>query len=260
MGKIPQAGESVTTWDRFWTKKDPASIYPSVTDIVAELKEIGDVYGKKVLETGAGTGRDGIRLSRLGAEVWLLDYSRASLDLARHYTDGADVRMVLADARVAPFKDGSFDVVFHQGLLEHFTSPDGLLRENSRILRQGGFIIVDVPQTYHVYTLLKQVLILLGCWFAGWERQFTLRSLARLLRKHGLEPVHYFGDWSRPGIFYKISREVLAKIGLRLPMHPRFFGPLTDRFYLLQERLRKKRLFLYTALSIGIIARKARAS
>ena len=32
-----------------------------------------------------------------------------------------------------PFRDGAFEVVFHQGLLEHFRDPRPLLRENARI-------------------------------------------------------------------------------------------------------------------------------
>lgn len=146
--------------------------------------------------------------------------------------------------------------MFHQGLLEHFSSPYRLLYENSRILKKGGFLVIDVPQTFHIYTILKHILIALGVWFGGWERQFTRASLLRLLGGYRLKPVHFYGNWSRPSIFYKISRELLKKMKIELPMYPKLFGFLTERFYRLQERLRKKKLFLYTVLSIGVIARK----
>ncbi len=164
--------------------------------------------------------------------------------------------LVLADGLFCPFKDNSFDIVLHQGLLEHFPKPMPLLRENYRILRSGGLVLVDVPQTFHFYTVLKIVLQFFGLWFAGWERQFTVRSLAKLLRRCGFEPVHYYGDWSRPGILYKTMRMFLAKPGIRLPMFPKYLGQLTAIFYRLQSRLRQKRVFLYTTLSIGIIAKK----
>jgi len=42
------------------------------------------------------------------------------------------VLLVRADALAMPFRDGTLDVVFHQGLLEHFRIRP-LLRENARV-------------------------------------------------------------------------------------------------------------------------------
>lgn len=254
---VPAKKDSTSKiWDKFWSGKAPNSIYPPVTDIIGELCLFIDIPSKKILEVGAGTGRDGIKMGRGRGDVYLLDYSKESLRLMRQYIKKDEAKLILADALHCPFMDNSFDVVFHQGLLEHFPSPFELLRENYRILKKGGLLVVDVPQTYHFYTILKRILIFFHLWFAGWERQFTISSLTRLLKMHNFEPIHYYGDWSRPGIMYKIAREVLNKFGIKLPMFPKYFGRLTDNFYKLQGRLRKKRLFLYTILSIGIIAKK----
>ncbi|MEO0184260.1 MAG: class I SAM-dependent methyltransferase [candidate division WOR-3 bacterium] len=247
------------TWDDFWAQKKAESIYPPVTDIVQELQKFVNPKHKKILETGAGTGRDGIKLARLGADVWLLDYSKRSLELAQHYLNkGSDVsvNLIMADAITTPFMDETFDIVFHQGLLEHFRNPVPLIKENYRILKRGGLLIVDVPQTFHLYTLIKNILMLLKLWFAGWERQFTVDSLQRLLKTHNLEPIYYYGDWSRPGIIYKIVREILLRFKISLPMYPEYFGRFTRNFYKLQHLLRQKKILLYTVLSIGIIAQK----
>ncbi|MEO0190651.1 MAG: hypothetical protein ABIL18_06695, partial [candidate division WOR-3 bacterium] len=80
--------------------------------------------------------------------------------------------------------------------------------------------------------------------------------LGNLLKSHNLEAIHYYGDWSRPGIIYKIFREILLRFKISLPMYPEYFGKLTKGFYGLQYILRHKKIFLYTVLSIGIIARK----
>jgi SAM-dependent methyltransferase len=195
-------------------------------------------------------------MQELGADVSLLDYSDKSLCLIRLLSNGDGVKLVMGDARICPFGDDTFDVVFHQGLLEHFRSPYVLLQENLRILKRGGLLIVDVPQTFHVYTIIKHVLITLGLWFGGWERQFTFISLTRLLRRLGLQPVVAYGDWSRPGIWYKMLRQVLLKFRIELPMYPRYLGRVTERFYRLQHRLKSKRLFLLTVLSVGVVAQK----
>ncbi len=251
--------EDQKIWDGFWAQKRAQAIYPPVTDIVKELMKFANPKNKKILETGAGTGRDGIKFARLGADVCLLDYSKNSLELARRYLNeekNASVNLVLADALNTPFDEETFDIVFHQGLLEHFNDPVPLIRENHRILKKGGLLIVDVPQTFHIYTIIKNVLMLGKMWFAGWERQFTINSLEKLLKTYGLEPLHFYGDWSRPGIIYKILREVFSRFHILLPMYPKYFGKLTKAFYKMQESLRQKKIFLYTVLSIGIIARK----
>lgn len=248
---------SRTVWNNFWAKKQPQMIYPPVTDIVKELQKCVDVRNKKILETGAGTGRDGIKLSRMGAEVWLLDYSEMSLKLARQYLNNfGEVKLVMADALQTPFKDESFDIVFHQGLLEHFKDPANLIKENCRILKKGGLLLVDVPQTFHLYTLIKHILIFFRLWFAGWERQFTIDSLTQILLNHNLEPVYWYGDWSRPGIVYKIIREFFLRFKISLPMYPKYFGYFTKIFYGLQQKLSRKKIFLYAVLSIGVIAKK----
>lgn len=176
--------------------------------------------------------------------------------MIRSQPDADRLMLFQTDALSCPVRAGTFDIVFHQGLLEHFSDPRILLKENHRILKYGGFLLVDVPQTLHFYTLIKQSLILCKLWFGGWERQFTPRSLSRLLIQCGFEPIHYYGNWSRPGILYKILRSIAVHFRIRLPMYPRFFGRLTDNFYRIQQKLRNRRIFQYTAFSIGIIARK----
>lgn len=248
--------KDVEVWDRFWAGKKVQEIYPPVTDITAEVYPYFSFASKKVLEVGAGTGRDGLKMQKHGASVFLLDYSAESLRLARQNITQSEVGLVLANGLRTPFAGETFDLVFHQGLLEHFPNPHELLRENHRILKKDGLVVVDVPQTIHFYTIVKQILQAFGLWFAGWERQFTVGSLSRLLRQHGFDPIHAYGDWPRPGIFYRMLRQALVRLGIRLPMYPKYPGRLTASFYGLQQRLKRKRLFQYTTLSIGIIARK----
>jgi ubiquinone/menaquinone biosynthesis C-methylase UbiE len=195
-------------------------------------------------------------MSHEGGDIYLVDYSKESLRLVRSYMKKDEVKLIFADATHTPFKDNAFDVIFHQGLLEHFVSPYALLQENYRILKKDGLLLVDVPQTFHLYTIMKKILLFIGLWFAGWERQFTIRSLANLLEKNRFEPLYCYGDWSRPGIAYKVLREILKKFKIKLPMYPGYLGRLTKNFYNWQHNLRKKKLFLYTVLSIGIIAKK----
>ncbi|TKJ44010.1 methyltransferase type 11 [candidate division TA06 bacterium B3_TA06] len=248
-------------WDKFWAQRMDLDVYPPVTDIASEIAEVvPDVRGWRIIEIGAGTGRTSIELARRGADVTILDISPQSLELAKRFAQKADpatrkrLHYVLADGLDPPFEPESFDLLFHQGLLEHFRNPFLLLEANRRIIKKGGLIVVDVPQTFHVYTILKHIQMLFGGWFAGWERQFTPASLTRILKRTGFESIHAYGDWARPSLVYRVLRGILKRMGIRLPMYPRI--STDSAFSSLAERLRRKRLFLWTVLSFGVIGRK----
>jgi SAM-dependent methyltransferase len=236
-------------------------VYPPVTDIASEIgRVVPDVKGWNIIEIGAGTGRTSIELARRGAKVTILDISEKSLELAKKFAQKADpatrrrLHYVLADGLDPGLEPESFDLLFHQGLLEHFRNPFPLLAANRRLLKPGGLIVVDVPQTFHIYTVLKHVQMTFGRWFAGWERQFTPASLSRLLRNAGFDPTYAYGDWARPSMAYRAFRIVLKKAGIKLPMYPRI--SVDSAFSRTAERLRRKRLFLWTVLSYGLIARR----
>ena len=213
--------------------------------------------GALVLEVGAGTGRDALDLAREGARAVALDYSAASLRLiGRQLGAGDAMSLVCGDAFALPFPDGTFDVVFHQGLLEHFRNPDDLLAENARVLKPGGVILVDVPQRWHYYTLVKHVLIALGRWFAGWEREYSVAELERMLERHGFSIVGSYGEWFNPPMWYRMLRRSLRPAGIRLPMYPRCFAAIGRAFSGIERRLLERRIALYTTVVVGTVARK----
>jgi SAM-dependent methyltransferase len=248
-------------WESFWkSTRDPEEVYSNDGRLLRCLLELVDPRDLSVLEVGAGTGRDSVGLAGLGALVFQLDYSMQALGLAREVATraGARVRLLAGDALALPFRDGSFDVVLHQGLLEHFRTPEAgrLLAENVRVLKPGGLLLVDVPQRYHPYTILKHVLIAFHAWFAGWEREFSVRELERDLRDAGVVPVRAYGVWMVPSLPYRVLREGLKKLGLRLPLYPPRVPVIGEVRRRIREALLRRRAALHTCFSIGVIARK----
>jgi SAM-dependent methyltransferase len=98
------------------------------------------------------------------------------------------------DLRSLSFADGTFDVVFSQGVLEHFPDPVPAITEQARIVTSNGFLIVDVPQKYNLYTLWKGYLLRQGRWAYGWETQYSPGELKHLGVRCGLQPVGV-GSW-----------------------------------------------------------------
>lgn len=248
-------------WESYWKghQQDIDDTYSTGGRLVREVLADGPVAGQRVMEIGAGSGRDLLELARRGARGIVLDYSPASLRLVKQQAEAQGVRVmfVQADATRMPFRDGAIDVSFHQGLLEHFRDPMPLLRENARITRRGGRVLVDVPQTYHVYTLMKQALILANRWFAGWETQFTVADLEQRVREAGLEVVRSYGDWMVPGLWYRVVREGLKRgVRLRLPLHPQGPAAWSRAWEGMRARLRRRRWALNTCHVIGTVGRR----
>jgi SAM-dependent methyltransferase len=248
-------------WESYWKghQQDIDDTYSTGGRLVREVLADGPVAGLLVMEIGAGSGRDLLELARRGARGIVLDYSPASLRLVKQQAEAQAVRVmfVQADATRMPFRDGAIDVSFHQGLLEHFRDPMPLLRENARITRHGGRVLVDVPQTYHLYTLMKQALILANRWFAGWETQFTVAELERRVREAGLDVVRSYGDWMVPGLWYRVVREGLKRgLHLRLPLHPQGPTAWSRAWDGVRARLRGRRWALNTCHVIGTVGRR----
>ena len=242
-------------WDDFWAASSELDdVYDTDGRIVDNLESCVDLADTVVVEIGAGTGRDTDRLAAVCRTAFALDYSEQSLELMKASLQNP-VEIVCGDALRLPFATESVDVVFHQGLLEHFRNPGELLDENVRVLKRGGVLLVDVPQRYHYYTVLKHILIFFGKWFAGWETEFSVSELKRLLEQRGLEVIGVYGHNMTPPIWYRGLRRILLRIGVRLPMYPKAPGPLRKIGRSLRW-LVPETVYLNTAMVIGCIARK----
>lgn len=235
MGKI----STKTHWQTYWNSFDHQPMVEH-KELLANLLATTSVKRKKILEVGAGMGGDSIYLAKKGASLTVLDFTKEALELIRKNARAAkvDIKTIQADARRMPFKDRTFDILFHQGFLEHFTNPMEMLLEQKRVLKPGGFLVVDVPQRYTMYTIKKHFLMFLGKWFAGWEREFSVDELERLLREVKFTPIRSYG-WGYYGRLYNIR---YAKLG--------------TWYEKVWQWIEGSRVKLYLSWCVGVIARK----
>jgi SAM-dependent methyltransferase len=181
----------------------------------AIVRTLGDdLHQKQILEVGCGKAKESLELSKRGASVTGVDTSPNAIGLLQEHIVQSSSSMVaiLCDGRSLPFPEGQFDLVFSQGVIEHFDDPLPLLLEQFRVLKPGGSVIVEVPNRYNVYTLYKQVLMAIGRWPPGWETQYSPADLACVLRAAGFALERTIG-WDT--FILRAFRKIGKKFGFR---------------------------------------------
>jgi SAM-dependent methyltransferase len=179
------------TWDKYWLSGNPD--YPCHPEITKRVLKLTNGPNDIIVEIGSGLGVDAIDISSSCRTVIALDLSREALKLLKSKIEGIKIIPVLADALSLPFRNDSVDLFYHQGVMEHFPNPAPFLLEQKRSLKSSGVLIVDVPQTFTLYTLNKKWAISRNKWFAGWETQYSPRKLSRLLRSNGFQVKEIYG-------------------------------------------------------------------
>jgi ubiquinone/menaquinone biosynthesis C-methylase UbiE len=103
----------------------------------------------KILEAGCGSGEIlkcvDRNLTQIGA-----DYSFSALKMARK---NGIVLLVVCDIKHLPFKSGSFEMVYNQGVMEHFSQKEfvNILREFKRVSKK---ILIIVPAKTSIFRML----------------------------------------------------------------------------------------------------------
>lgn len=148
--------------------------------------------GRRVLEIGVGTGRWTTLLLKQGARVVGLDISPSMVRIAaekiRDSQMGGNAALLLADAAKLPFKASSFDGLLCLNVFSHLRDHQQCLREVARVLRPGGFLVVNYPNVLSYYlpygvlvNLLKKSLRV-----GVFTRWYTLPGLKKDYQKAGL--------------------------------------------------------------------------
>lgn len=146
-----------------------------------------------VLEIGFGSGRILTRMARelnckcVGVDVEDDAFASLSFFSKQH---GVKVEAIKGDGFSLPFRDGSFDVVYSEGVIEHFPvdRASQMIREHARVCQTGGLVIISVPNKFAFLHSLTR--LLLGQRFLFYpERSFSTFELFRLMALSGLNLV-----------------------------------------------------------------------
>jgi SAM-dependent methyltransferase len=105
---------------------------------------VGDVRGKDVLCLAAGGGQQGPIVAAAGANVTVLDYCPAQLEIDREVMqrEGLDYRLVDGSMDdLSMFADEAFDLIVHPVSNCYVPDVHPVWRECHRVLRPGGVLL-----------------------------------------------------------------------------------------------------------------------
>jgi len=179
-------------------KQHITSALQSVLDCAKDFEK------PKILEVGFGRAGDLVALKKQlrDVELYGVEPSNASIEIAKEISNSleCDLNLIEGDAYHLPFCDKTFDIVFLSQVFEHMRQPSDALKEQIRVVKNGGYLILGVPQLYHIHTIIKhadmRVRVSKGELGEVDETEYSAKELSDMLVRHGLEVKEIIGRGS----------------------------------------------------------------
>lgn len=108
---------------------------------------------QSILEVGCGSGTYLKMLEQKGYKCYGVDNSRPAITIARRNCKNVQ----LADIFHLPFKNNSIDIIFNQGVMEHFSGEefDRILKEFSRVSKRVCIIVPSNLSIWRIHDPIK---------------------------------------------------------------------------------------------------------
>lgn len=193
-------------WELFglWraSRTDPENRFSRVvSELIVDRIDgrFGPLEGQVVIDVGTGDGTYAQVLSARGARVVAVEYEESYL----HRTGTPPPGAVVGDGRRLPLADASADGVVSCNVLEHTPEPYAVLHDIARVLKPGGWAVVNWTNWYSPWG---------GHAMTPYQFLGPVRGPAVYERRHGPPPSNRIGE----GLFPLHIDPVLA----RLAVHP----------------------------------------
>ena len=178
---MPRASD----WDRFWqSSREDKKVSWSKRRIIRLLEPI--VAGKKsALDAGSGSGFFANFFCEKGLKTTAVDYSRQALAKTVEKTRGKAqvIACDLLSGDLAQKLFDKFDIIFSDGLFEHFSlsGQNKILRNFISVLSDRGVIVTVVPNRFSPWEVIRPFFM------PGIkEKPFVLSELVRLNQNNHL--------------------------------------------------------------------------
>lgn len=152
---MPASDSTASSWDQFADKyqsqaaiaTDAAHWGPDIPD-ESELRLLGDVKGKRVLELGCGAAQSSIALARAGATAIGVDSSAGQLAHARRLCEANEVKVDLRQgdmADLAFLRADSIDAALSSFAFQYVEDLNRVFRQVHRVMKVGAPLVFSLP-------------------------------------------------------------------------------------------------------------------
>lgn len=158
----PSASPAPEGWHRFTTAEPPdgvggtVAVYGADLPSETELRLLGNVEGKRVLDLGCGTGHNAVVFARQGAKVIAVDPSADRLAHARDRAEEADIKVELHQAGLADLaflRSDSVDAAVSVMALATVDDLARVFRQVHRVLKPEAPLVCSFP--HPAFTMLE---------------------------------------------------------------------------------------------------------
>ncbi len=141
-------------------------------------------------------------------------------EAARTASIKVDRRLAIADARSAPFKSASFDLVISFEVFEHITEVERYLAEAYRLLKRGGLFIMSTPnvETYKMAGMNPYHV-----------KEYTVDEVKQLTSEAGFEHPKIFAQIASDESVARLEKSKLLLTIMKLKRRFGFHGDLLPK-------------------------------
>tara|TARA_B110000014_G_C20125156_1_gene598675 strand:+ start:4425 stop:5087 length:663 start_codon:yes stop_codon:yes gene_type:complete len=160
----------------------------------------------KIFEPGSGGGMACAQLAKKGFEITSMDLSENALRKGKSLFKSLslDGKFTMGDLFHMPFRNEQFDIVFNQGVMEHFrlAKMDASVgvKEMMRVVKKNGTLVILVPAyfspLYFVYKLFKSLNLIEKHWPYTDQDFLHKHELYEMMEKAGCKNIKVKRLWS----------------------------------------------------------------
>ncbi len=177
-------------WNNYWSL-DQTQKFTKISWSKRRIIRILQPYmiiGNKSLDAGCGSGFFSKYFCDQGMDTTSLDYSDTALNIASNMTQGRTriIREDLIKENLFQRINEKFDVIFSDGLLEHFTNEeqDKIVNNLLSVLSDNGVLITFVPNRWSPWELIRPIFM------PGIDEDpFVLKGLVGVNQRNGLKVI-----------------------------------------------------------------------
>ena len=157
--------------------------------------------GSTVLDIGCAQGYvDRVLKEEKNCTIYGLEYEEAAAKIAEQYCAKMTVgpAELFLDAKTAPYRGSTFDVILLADILEHLMDPWAVLAALEPYLKKGGIVIISLPNIANLWIRMRLLFgnftyTTTGIMDVTHTKFFTRSTLVAMVRGAKLDPVSVTG-------------------------------------------------------------------